>query len=71
MSFEIISPMPGTVVDILVKEGEDVAELQELLILESMKMENAIPTKVAGKVKEIKVNKDDKVATKQLLMIIE
>ncbi len=68
---ELLSPMPGTIVDILVNEGDQVTELQEVMILESMKMENAIPTKTAGTVKQIKVAKGDKVATKQVLMIIE
>ncbi len=68
---ELLSPMPGTIVDILVNEGDQVAELQEVMVLESMKMENAIPTKTAGTVKQIKVAKGDKVATKQVLMIIE
>jgi biotin carboxyl carrier protein len=55
MSTEIVAPMPGTIIDILVKEGEEVLEYQEVVILEAMKMENAIPTPEAGKVKEIKV----------------
>jgi biotin carboxyl carrier protein len=62
MSTEIVAPMPGTIIDILVKEGEEVLEYQEVVILEAMKMENAIPTPEAGKVKEIKVKVDDKVS---------
>jgi len=34
-------------------------------------MENAIPTPEAGKVKEIKVKKDDKVSTNQVLIVLE
>jgi biotin carboxyl carrier protein len=71
MSKHIVAPMPGKVVDILVKEGDEILEYQEVLILEAMKMENAIPTPVAGKVKEIKVKKDDTVATQQVLMTVE
>ncbi|MCK7509935.1 MAG: acetyl-CoA carboxylase biotin carboxyl carrier protein subunit [Desulfobacterales bacterium] len=48
MSKQILAPMPGKVVDILVKTGEEVLEYQEVLILEAMKMENAIPSPEAG-----------------------
>jgi acetyl-CoA carboxylase biotin carboxyl carrier protein len=71
MATEILAPMPGTIVNVLVKEGDEVLEYQEVVILEAMKMENAIPTPEAGKVKEIKVKKDDKVSTNQVLMILE
>ena len=46
-------------------------EYQDVLILEAMKMENAIPSTEAGTVKEIKVKVDDKVATNQVLMVLE
>lgn len=71
MATEILAPMPGTIINILVNEGDEVLEYQEVIILEAMKMENAIPTPEAGKVKEIKVKVDDKVATNQVLMILE
>ena len=71
MATEIIAPMPGTIINILVKEGDEVLEYQEVVILEAMKMENAIPTPEAGKIKEIKVKVDDKVSTDQVLMVLE
>ena len=71
MSKHVVAPMPGKVVEILVKQGDEILEYQEVLILEAMKMENAIPSPVSGKVKEIKVKKDDTVATQQVLMILE
>ena len=71
MSKEVLAPMPGTIIDILVKEGEEVLEYQEVIILEAMKMENAIPSTEAGTVKEIKVQVSDKVATNQVLMVLE
>ena len=71
MATEILAPMPGTIINVLVKEGDEVLEYQEVVILEAMKMENAIPTPEAGKVKEIKVKKDDKVSTNQVLMVLE
>ena len=71
MATEILAPMPGTIINILVNEGDEVLEYQEVIILEAMKMENAIPTPEAGKIKEIKVKVDDKVATNQILMVLE
>jgi biotin carboxyl carrier protein len=71
MAKQIVAPMPGKIIDILVKQGETVLEYQDVLILEAMKMENAIPAPEAGKIKEIKVKKDDIVATRQVLMELE
>ena len=71
MAIEILAPMPGTIINVLVKEGDEVLEYQEVVILEAMKMENAIPTPEAGKVKEIKVKVDDKVSTDQVLIVLE
>ena len=71
MSTEILAPMPGTIFQVHVGEGDDVVEGQELLVLEAMKMENPIVSTAAGKVKEVKVKVEDKVATKDLLIVIE
>ncbi|WP_413855582.1 biotin/lipoyl-containing protein [Desulfobacula sp.] len=46
-------------------------EGQELLVLEAMKMENPIVSTAEGKVQAVNVKVDDKVATKQLLLVIE
>ena len=71
MSKEILAPMPGTIINILVNERDEILEYQEVLILEAMKMENAIPSPDAGVVNEIKVTVDDKVSTNQVLIIID
>ena len=71
MSTEILSPMPGTIIEVQVNLGDDVVEGQELLVLEAMKMENPIVSTVGGKIKEINVKVDDKVATKQVMIVIE
>ena len=71
MSKEILAPMPGTIINILVNVGDEVLEYQEVVILEAMKMENAIPSQEGGVVKEIKVKVDDKVSTNQVLMVLE
>lgn len=71
MKKEIISPMPGTVVDILVSKGEKVIEGQNVIVIESMKMENNIPAPADGSVVDILVAKQDKVAAKQVLVVLE
>lgn len=71
MTTEILAPMPGTICQVLVQAGDDVVEGQELLVLEAMKMENPIVSTTAGKVSDVQVKVDDKVATKQLLLVIE
>ena len=71
MAKQVVSPMPGKVVDILVQVGEDVLEYQDVLVLEAMKMENAIPAPCAGRVTEIRVKKGDTVAAQQPLVVLE
>ena len=68
---EVLAQMPGTIIEILVSVGDIVDEDQELMILESMKMENPVYPPSDGTVKEIKVAVGDKVATDQVLLIIE
>lgn len=71
MSKEILAPMPGKIIEILVDEGDQVEEDQELLVLEAMKMENVIPATDSGKVVEIKVKLDDNVTKDQVLVVME
>ncbi len=68
---EVLAPMPGTIIQVLVNPGDDVVEGQEMLVLEAMKMENPIVATADGKVKEVNVAVDDKVATNQLLLSLE
>lgn len=71
MSKEVVAPMPGKVIDIMVQVGDEVLEYQEVLVLEAMKMENAIPATEGGIVKEIKVSKDQTVNTDDVLIVLE
>lgn len=71
MSTEILAPMPGTIIDVSVKPGDAVEEGDEMLVLEAMKMENPIVATVDGTVREVMVNVDDKVATNQVMVVIE
>lgn len=71
MSIEVVAPMPGKIVKIMVTVGDKVKEDDELLILEAMKMENFIYAPADGTVKEIKVKEDASVESEQVLMLLE
>lgn len=55
------SPMPGIVLQVLVKEGDTVKRGQKVLILEAMKMENEILAEYSGEVQQIMVKEGDAV----------
>lgn len=67
---KVTAPMPGTILDIQVTEGKQVAEGDILVILEAMKMENEIMAPHAGTVKTISVAKGATVETGDLLVVI-
>ena len=71
MAEDVKAPMPGKILDVLVKVGDQVKEDDELLMLEAMKMENPIYAPADGTVKEIKVNTGDTVETDQILVVLE
>lgn len=66
----VVAPLPGVVLDILVREGDNVRIGQRLLVLEAMKMENNIDSDKEGVVSSIKVHRGDSVQQGELLMII-
>ncbi len=59
----VTAPMPGKILRILVKEGEEVKTGQGLITLEAMKMENEIPAPKNGTIKKILVKEGDTVNT--------
>ena len=67
----IDSPMPGKVIKILVKEGDEVKEGQGVIVVEAMKMENELRSPKAGKVRDIKVKEGDAVEAGARLAQIE
>ena len=64
----ITAPMPGLLLDIMVKESQEVKENDPLLILEAMKMENVIVSPRDGIIKSISVEKGAAVEKNQLLI---
>jgi len=68
---EILSPLPGVIVAILVKPGDKVDLKQELCTLEAMKMKNAIRSSREGTIASIEVNVGDQVNHGQVLLTFE
>ncbi|MBI0576823.1 acetyl-CoA carboxylase biotin carboxyl carrier protein subunit [Neobacillus cucumis] len=68
---KIVAVMAGNVWKVLVQPGDKVEEGQDVIILESMKMEIPITAEVSGTVKEVKVNEGDFVNEEDLLIEME
>lgn len=66
----VTSPLPGVILEVVVKEGDVVKRGQKLMVLEAMKMENVIEANTDGKVISIKANKGDSVLEGAPLIII-
>ncbi|HOK61727.1 MAG: acetyl-CoA carboxylase biotin carboxyl carrier protein subunit [Tenuifilum sp.] len=63
--------IPGTIIDVKVKKGQEVKQGDVLVILDAMKMHNRLIAPSAGKVKEVKVKPGDRVSKGALLVSIE
>jgi acetyl-CoA/propionyl-CoA carboxylase, biotin carboxylase, biotin carboxyl carrier protein len=64
-------PMQGTIVKVLVSEGDKVEAGQTVCVLEAMKMENNITADKSGTVKEIKVTAGQSVGSGDVVVVIE
>ncbi len=67
----IKAPMPGLIINLKVKVGDEVKTGDQLLILEAMKMENILKSPGDGKVKLVKVEKGNSVEKGQVLIEFE
>lgn len=67
----LVAPLPGTVVEVFVKPGDQVEAGQVILIIEAMKMKNSIRSVRDGNVKSVLVNAGQAVAHKQPLVEFE
>jgi biotin carboxyl carrier protein len=68
---ELTAPLPGTIVEIFVKSGEEIEAGNIVLIIEAMKMKNSIRATRGGKVAEVLVRVGETVAHKQALVRFE
>ncbi|MEH7075064.1 biotin/lipoyl-containing protein [Neobacillus drentensis] len=68
---EIIASMAGTVLNVFVAKGNQVQLGQEVVMLESMKMEIPIESDIEGSVFDVKVNIGDFVNEGDVLIVLE
>lgn len=67
----MIAPMPGKIIDVMVKKGAKVEKGQSLIVMEAMKMEMTIRAAFAGKVEELPVKAGQQIQDGALLILIE
>ena len=67
---KVLSPMPGTILEVKVQNGQAVKAGDVMFILEAMKMENDIVAPQDGTVKQIVVSKGASVDTDAVLAVI-
>ena len=68
---KVLAAIPGTIVDIYIKEGQMVKEGDDLLILEAMKMRNKVKSPLDGEIKSIKIKTGELVRKNSLLIEIK
>lgn len=68
---EIKPPMPGSVVKLLVENGQKVNEGDGLIIVEAMKMETTIYSSISGVISEIDVEAGQQVDANKILLVVE
>ena len=68
---QVLAPMPGKVVKILVKPGDDVKARQGLIVVEAMKMENELRSPKDGRVSEVLVAEGASVEAGRPLVVVE
>jgi acetyl/propionyl-CoA carboxylase alpha subunit len=68
---QIVAPMPGRIVRVLVQPGDEVEARQGLLVVEAMKMENEIRSPKAGRIKSVAVTAGQSVESGRLLVVVE
>lgn len=68
---KIVPPMPGTVIKVNVKEGDTVNEGDAIVVVEAMKMETNLYTRINGTVTKVNVKEGDRVDSNTVLVVIE
>jgi biotin carboxyl carrier protein len=67
----IVPPMPGTIIKVNVKVGDKVNEGDAIVVVEAMKMETNLYTRINGTVTKVNVNEGDRVDSNTTLVVIE
>jgi len=66
----VIAPMPGVIINVLVREGDKIKAGEAIIVLEAMKVENTLTAPAAGKVTEIHCHVGDSVKKGAVLVQI-
>ena len=69
--FQLKAPMPGLVVAVPIEIGQQVKKGENLIILESMKMQNELKAPRDGKITRVRVEPGDSVDQNQMMVILE
>lgn len=69
--FKVMAPLPGTILEIHVKPGDQIKKGQNIITMEAMKMENNVLAEKEGTVKAVKVAQGDSVLQDDLLIEME
>ena len=71
LSKMLISPMPGLIKDISVRQGQKIKKGEQIVIIEAMKMENILKSEKDCLIKEILVKEGDSVSADEILINFE
>ena len=69
-TYEVKSPLPGNIMNVFVKENDEIKKGDKLLMYEAMKMENMIFAEKDGLIVKIRVNPGDNILEGDVLMEI-
>lgn len=69
-SYEVKSPLPGNILNVFVREGDEVKKGDKLVVYEAMKMENTIFSEKDGQVIKVKVKQGDNILEGDVLIEI-
>jgi glutaconyl-CoA/methylmalonyl-CoA decarboxylase subunit gamma len=70
-SAQVMAPLPGLILNVMVKVGDKVNAGQKIMVMEAMKMENDINAGISGTVKSINVKNGDNISEGDVLAVIE
>ena len=68
---QVVAPMPGKVVRVLVKPGDQVKARQGLVVVEAMKMENELRSPKDGRIVDVAVAEGTSVEAGRVLVVVE
>ncbi len=68
LSRSLLAPMPGLLISVMVKEGQDVKAGEELAVVEAMKMENVLRAERDAKVAKVRAKAGDSLAVDQVIL---